>query len=228
MLIALNHKSNFTKDEFISYLTKYKNIYPNNHNLILIPSSCYLSLIKENVTTGSQDVSSNDLGAFTGEISAATIKSLGVKYTLINHSERITKLNETLEISKKKLHQAFKADLIPIICIGDTLEEHKSGEYVEKIKKDIDYLLSDIDKTKDFIIAYEPIFAIGTGIIPTNIDIEKVTKALKDKYNKEILYGGSVNNSNIDLLKQIKYIDGFLLGGLSLDLDLLQSFLNKL
>ena len=156
------------------------------------------------------------------------IKSLGATYTLINHSERTTKMHENLEISKQKLEQAFSNDLIPIICIGDTLEEHEKGTYVEKIKKDMDYLLSDIDKSKDFIIAYEPVFAIGTGIVPTNLDIEKVTTMLKDEYHKKVLYGGSANENNIDELKQVKDIDGFLLGGISLKLPSLQEFLDKL
>ena len=168
------------------------------------------------------------MGAYTGEVTAKAIKSLGAKYTLINHSERTTKMNENLDVSKRKLEQAFSNDLIPIICIGDTLEEHEKGTYVEKIKKDMDYLLSDIDKSKDFIIAYEPIFAIGTGIVPTNLDIEKVTTMLKDEYHKKVLYGGSANENNIDELKRVKNIDGFLLGGISLKLPSLQEFLNKL
>ncbi len=228
MIVALNHKSNFTKDEILKYLEDYKNLNTYNHEMILIPTACYLPLIEKNITFASEDVSSKEMGAYTGEITAKAIKSLGATYTLINHSERSTKMNEDLSISKKKLEQAFSSDLIPIICIGDTKEEHERGTYVDKIKEDMDYLLSDIDKSKDFIIAYEPIFAIGTGIVPTNLDIEKVTTMLKETYNKKILYGGSANEKNIDELKQVKNIDGFLLGGISLKLDFLQEFLNKL
>ena len=228
MIVALNHKSNFTKDEILKYLEDYKNLNTYNHEMILIPSACYLPLIPNNITYGSEDVSSKTIGAYTGEVTAKAIKSLGATYTLINHSERTTKMNESLEISKQKLEQAFNNDLIPIICIGDTLEEHESGTYVDKIKKDMDYLLSDIDKSKEFIIAYEPIFAIGTGIVPTNKDIEKVTTMLKETYQKKILYGGSANENNIDELKQVKDIDGFLLGGISLKLSSLQEFLDKL
>ena len=228
MIIALNHKSNFTKDEILNYLEDYKTLNTYNYEMILIPSVCYLPLIPNNITYASEDVSSKEMGAYTGEVTAKAIKSLGAKYTLINHSERTTKMNENLDVSKKKLEQAFSNDLIPIICIGDTLEEHEKGTYVEKIKKDMDYLLSDIDKSKDFIIAYEPIFAIGTGIVPTNLDIEKVTTMLKDEYHKKVLYGGSANENNIDELKRVKNIDGFLLGGISLKLSSLQEFLNKL
>ena len=227
MIIALNHKSNFTKEEFLSYLTSYKALNSYNHDLLLFPSTCYLPLIT-NTIFGSQDVSCYQEGSYTGEISAKAIKSLGATYTLINHSERLTKLNETLDISKKKLAQALSNNLIPIICIGGTKEEHDAGTYVEKIKKDLDYLLEDIDKSKEFIIAYEPIFAIGTGLIPANEDIEKVTTMLKDTYHKQVLYGGSANEENIETLKQLKNIDGFLLGGISLKLPSLQELLNKL
>ena len=228
MIIALNHKSNFTKDEILNYLEDYKKLNTYNHEMILIPSVCYLPLIPDSITYGTEDVSSMDMGAYTGEVTAKAIKSLEAKYTLINHSERTTKMNENLDVSKKKLEQAFSNDLIPIICIGDTKEEHESGKYVDKIKKDMDYLLSDIDKSKDFIIAYEPIFAIGTGIVPTNLDIEKVTTMLKETYHKKVLYGGSANENNIEELKQVKDIDGFLLGGISLKLSSLQEFLDKL
>ena len=228
MIIALNHKSNFTKEEILKYLDNYKSLNTHNYEMILIPSVCYLPLIPDSILYASQDVSSKEIGAYTGEVTAKVIKSLGATYTLINHSERITKMNENLDISKQKLIEAFSNDLIPIICIGDTLEEHKRGTYVEKIKKDMDYLLSDIDKSKDFIIAYEPIFAIGTGIVPTNLDIEKVTTMLKETYHKKVLYGGSANENNIEELKQVKDIDGFLLGGISLKLPSLQEFLNKL
>ena len=227
MIIALNHKSNFTKEEFLSYLTSYKALNSYNHDLLLFPSTCYLPLIT-NTIFGSQDVSCYQEGSYTGEISAKAIKSLGATYTLINHSERLTKLNETLDISKKKLAQALSNNLIPIICIGGTKEEHDAGTYVEKIKKDLDYLLEDIDKSKEFIIAYEPIFSIGTGLIPANEDIEKVTTMLKDTYHKQVLYGGSANEENIETLKQLKNIDGFLLGGISLKLPSLQELLNKL
>ena len=228
MIIALNHKSNFTKDEILDYLKDYKKLNTNNHKMILIPSACYLSLMPNNIVFGSEDVSSKEMGAYTGEISAEAIKSLGATYTLINHSERNTKMNENLAISKQKLEKAFSSNLIPIICIGDTLEEHKSGIYVDKIKKDMDYLLSDIDKSKDFIIAYEPIFAIGTGLVPKNSDIERVTTMLKEIYQKEILYGGSANEDNIEELQKVKNIDGFLLGGISLKLHSLQKFFDKL
>ena len=228
MIVALNHKSNFTKDEILKYLEDYKNLNTYNHEMILIPSVCYLPLIPDNITYASEDVSSKTMGAYTGEVTAKAIKSLGATYTLINHSERTTKMNENLDVSKQKLEQAFSNDLIPIICIGDTLEEHEKGTYVDKIKKDMDYLLSDIDNSKDFIIAYEPIFAIGTGIVPTNDDIEKVTTMLKETYHKKVLYGGSANENNIDELKQVKNIDGFLLGGISLKLSSLQEFLDKL
>lgn len=228
MIVALNHKSNFTKDEILKYLEDYKKINTYNHELILIPSACYLPLIEGDITFASEDVSSKDMGSYTGEISAKAIKSLGATYTLINHSERLTKLNEDLTISKRKLEQAVLNNLIPIICIGDTKDEHNNGTYLDKIKNDLDYLLSDIDKSTNFIIAYEPIFAIGTGIVPTNEDIEKVTTMLKERYSKKVLYGGSANENNINELKNVKSIDGFLLGGVSLKLPSLQELLNKL
>ena len=94
MIIALNHKSNFTKDEILKYLEDYKNLNTYNNEMILIPSVCYLPLMPNNMTYGTEDVSSKTMGAYTGEVTAKAIKSLGATYTLINHSERTTKMNE--------------------------------------------------------------------------------------------------------------------------------------
>lgn len=226
MLVVLNHKNYLSYSKACIYVKTLSQL-TTTHNLIVCPNSCYLSLFAGN-TLGAQDVSCYPLGAYTGEIAASTLLEMGVSYVLINHSERLIKMNETLEMSKKKLEQAIHNQLIPIICIGETKEEHEHGKYLEKILQNLDFLLRDIDKDKEFIIAYEPIFAIGTGIVPSKEEVEQVTTKLKDTYHKRILYGGSVNDKNVGEFASLNSIDGLLLGSISIDLEALQRILEQL
>ena len=224
MIVALNNKSNLDKNEFISYLDNLKKINTNS-TLILCPTYLNIPLV-DGILLGSQNVSKTDDGAFTGEISARELKSYGVKYSIVGHSERREYQKETNEDIKEKIVRLIENDITPILCIGESKLERDNNTYKEVLIKELS-ILEDVNK--DIIIAYEPIWSIGTGVIPTNEEIIEVFKLIKFICpNDKVLYGGSANNDNIDTLKQIELIDGYLLGGLSLKPDKLGEFLDKL
>ena len=231
MIIALNNKSNLSKDEFIKYQQNLSNINSSN-KMILCPT--FLNINNFNLTNfslGAQNVSMNNDGAYTGEISANSLKSYNVEYTIVGQSERRIYQKESLEEINEKIKKLLENNIIPILCVGETKEERKNNKTEEKIKEEITSAiegLSDSDKDK-LIIAYEPIWSIGTGIIPSNSEIEEVFKYIKTFLpNNKILYGGSANEENIELLNQCKIIDGYLLGGISLKPEKLKVFISKL
>ena len=179
---------------------------------------------------GSQNVSNNNEGAFTGEISAKNLKSYNVKYSLVGHSERRKNQKETEKDINEKIKRLLENNITPILCVGETMEERENGEVKKIIKTQVQLALagvspSDIEK---IIIAYEPIWSIGTGNIPKIEDILLTNNYIREilPYNK-IIYGGSVNEENIDNIKSPE-IDGYLLGGLSLKPKQLQTFIDKL
>ena len=225
MIVVLNNKSNLNKYEFTNYLQEIKKINTNN-TMILCPTFLNIPLA-DGVLLGSQNVSKFDNGAYTGEISVEQLKSYNVKYSIVGHSERREYQKETNEDIKEKIIKLIENDIIPILCIGESKLERDIKTYKEVLKEELS-ILNDINNT-NIIIAYEPVWSIGTGIVPTDYQIEEVFELIKSSFpNNKILYGGSANNDNIDTLKEIKLIDGYLLGGLSLKPDKLQEFLDKL
>ena len=224
MIVALNNKSNLEKEEFINYIEGLNNIKTNT-TLILCPTYLNIPLVNIDIPLGSQNVSINDNGAYTGEISATQLKSFNVKYSIVGHSERREYQKETNEEIKEKINKLLENGITPILCIGESKEERLNNTYKEVLKEE----LSILDTNSNVIIAYEPIWSIGTGIIPTNDQITEVFEFIKGMFpNNKVLYGGSANVDNIDTLKTIDLIDGYLLGGLSLKPDKLQIFLDKL
>ena len=231
MIIALNNKSNLTKIEFDEYQEKLSSIKSISSKLILCPSSTYLALYNLcNIELGAQNVSKYEIGAHTGEIAASQLASLNVKYCIVGHSERRQEQNETSEDTNKKIKNLFSKNIIPILCVGETKEEKENDKTIPLIKKQLEIAIKDLseDEKNNIIIAYEPIWSIGTGLIPTIEDIEEVLSLIKKILpNAKCLYGGSANDENIDYLKMSKLIDGYLLGGLSLKPEKLQIFIEK-
>ena len=177
-------------------------------------------------------------GAYTGEISGKMLKSIGVEYVIIGHSERRQYFNETDETVNKKLKAAFANDLKPIVCVGETLEERESGKTAQIISKQTELALQGLtqEQVENTIIAYEPIWAIGTGKTATSEDANNSIKEIRNKiaqiYGQTtasrviIQYGGSVKSTNAKELFEMSDIDGGLVGGASLKADEFSKIVN--
>lgn len=231
MIIALNNKCNLTKEKFLAY-QKELEIIGKDRKIILCPTNIFIGIANlSNVELGAQNVSSTECGAYTGEVSASQLKSMGVKYCIVGHSERRKYQQETDEEISCKIKILLKEDIIPILCVGEEKEERENGKHYEKIIKELDQDMKNLtsEEKEKIIIAYEPIWAIGTGLIPTNEEIAQIIQQIKEILPKsKVLYGGSVNDKNIEEFKKIKTIDGYLLGGLSLKPEQLKIFLEKI
>ena len=191
-----------------------------------------------NIKIGAQNMHWEESGAYTGEISAPMLKSIGVEYVIIGHSERRQYFNETDESVNKKIKTAFKYELNPIVCVGETLEERENGEAIKKVTDQVMLALDGLTEkqVENTIIAYEPIWAIGTGKTATSDDANKMAKAIRQKitnlYGQNtaerviIQYGGSVKASNSKELFSTSDIDGALVGGASLKSDEFEKIVN--
>ncbi len=205
---------NGNMDEKESLLSAISGIKTKNKVVLCLP---YTLLYGENfgISIGAQDVSNHDKGSFTGDISASMLKDANIQYVIVGHSDRRLYHNETNELVKEKATIAIKNGIIPIVCVGETIEEKNSGHTTSVIKK---MLLESIPKDGEYIIAYEPRWAIGSGLTPTNNEIVTAVKTIFDNLPNPmpILYGGSVNQDNALDIATIPYIDGLLIGGASL------------
>lgn len=231
MIIALNNKCNLKKEDFLTYQKELETIEKSS-KIILCPTNIFIGVANlSNIELGAQNVSSTECGAYTGEVSASQLKSMKVKYCIVGHSERRKYQQETNKEINEKVKNLLREEIIPILCIGESKEERENNQQNEVIINEIEKAISDLNEEirKKIIIAYEPIWAIGTGLTPTNVEIEEIIKLIK-KYlpDNKVLYGGSANEKNIEELRKISIIDGYLLGGLSLKPDQLKIFLEKL
>ncbi len=218
-IIVGNWKMNGTRMGFEN-MTKSLSEINTANRVIICPPYTLLNLENFGIATGAQDISAHDNGAYTGEISGQMIAETGAKYVIVGHSERRLYHNETNEIVRQKATMAIQNRLIPIICVGETLDEREAGK-TEKIIKEM--LRDSVPNTEnEIIIAYEPRWAIGTGMTPTPTEIEFVHNIIFE-YLKEnnhetaaILYGGSVSAANAATITEIPHVDGLLVGGASL------------
>ena len=233
-IIAGNWKMFKTRDEAINFILQVNNKVPSIDqvdSVICAQFTVLRCLVKrqlENLRIGAQNMHFADEGAYTGEVSGLMLKSIGVSYVIIGHSERRAMFNETDEAINKKLHKAFEVELTPILCVGESLEEREGGLTEKKLEgqlvKDLEGLTKE--QVANMVIAYEPIWAIGTGKTATSqvADetcgfVRSVVAKLYDQATADairIQYGGSVKTSNIDELMSMPNIDGALIGGASL------------
>jgi len=236
-IVAGNWKMNKTLDEGI-ILAKEVNEKLTRSDITVVLCTPFIHLTevkkvinKPNLFLGAQNCASEDSGAYTGEVSAAMIKSTGAVYVIIGHSERRTYYHETNEILNKKVKLALKHNLIPIFCVGEILEERNKNIHFEVVKEQLKEGLFDLS-AEDFskvVIAYEPVWAIGTGVVATPEQAQEMHSMIREyvanNYNKDIadnltiLYGGSCKASNARDLFKNPDVDGGLIGGASLIAD---------
>ncbi len=234
-VVAGNFKMNKTESETKIYVKQLRKLVKkcNNDVIICVPFTdlkIAIELAKgSNIKVGAQNMHYENSGAFTGEVSPIMIKEIGVEYVIIGHSERRAYFNETDETINLKLKAALKHDLKPILCVGETLEQREEGKTEEILSNQIKEDFKDLTKeqAKNVIIAYEPIWAIGTGKTASSQDandsILGIRNVLKDIYDEDlaknivIQYGGSVKAANSKELFDMENIDGGLVGGACLD-----------
>lgn len=245
--IAGNWKMNMTHIEAEKFMQSFKDGYRNKNDceVAVCPPSTDLMVVREaidrygiDVKLGAQNMFYQSSGAFTGEVSPLMIKEAGAEYVIIGHSERRQYFNETNEMVNKKLNAAFRSGLKPIMCIGESLDIRESGKAEKFVLGQLDECLAGIDEKNVSLvtIAYEPIWAIGTGKTATSKDADDMCRAIRGRiaavYNKDISeavriqYGGSVKPSNISELMGMTDIDGALVGGASIKVDDFISIIN--
>ena len=185
-------------------------------NTLIRPLSRRLK--KTKIEVGAQNCHhSYHYGAYTGQVNSTMLKNVGAKYVILGHSEN-RQLGETDNLINLKIKSAIKSGLKIIFCIGETLKERRQKKTNQILKRQIEKGLKSIKNKSKIIIAYEPVWSIGTGVIPKEADLNKTISFIKSRFVKKypkILYGGSVNTNNVSILKKIPNIDGFLIGGAS-------------
>ena len=234
-VIAGNWKMFKTRDEALQFIYAVNQEVPEAsvvESIICANDVLLRCLVKrqgENLKIGAQNMHFEENGAFTGETSPLVLETTGVNYVIIGHSERRAMFNETDETVNLKLKSAVKHDLTPIVCVGESLEVRENGTTDEVVKQQVvkAYAGVSADEALKSIVAYEPIWAIGTGKTATPEQAEETIKGIRNVlvslYGNDvasklrILYGGSVNAKNVDVLLQQENIDGALVGGASLD-----------
>jgi len=236
-IIAGNWKMNKTPSEAVQFVNELKDkVADAEADVVVCPTFVCLPAVVEatkgtNIKVGAQNIHWADNGAFTGEISGEMLKEVGVDYAIIGHSERRQYFGETDETVNNRLKAALKYDLIPIVCVGELLEEREKGTTNEVLERQTVGALKDIEPeaVSNMVIAYEPVWAIGTGKTASSDDANDACKFIRSivekLYNKgvadkvRIQYGGSVKPSNANELFTTSDIDGGLVGGASLKTD---------
>lgn len=222
-LIAGNWKMNGSRTALSEMLAALKSVDSENKVVLCVPYTM-INPVEGNVALGAQDVSLHAKGAYTGEVSAAMLADAGAKYVIVGHSERRQYHGETNDIVREKAAAALSAGLTPIICVGETMEEKQAGKTTAIIESGVRESVPG-DVTGDIVIAYEPRWAIGAGLTPTDAEIAQahtlIANTLADMglAGTPVLYGASVKGSNAAQIMSIANVDGVLVGGASLKPD---------
>ena len=243
-VIAGNWKMNMLPDEAIRFISELEPLVEKTENevVLCVPYTdlfyALLTAQNTNIKIGAQNMHWEETGAYTGEVSGKMLKAIGVEYVIIGHSERRQYFAETDETVNKKIKSAFKYGLKPIVCVGETLEQREEGKAKEIVTDQIEKDLAGLtdEQVASTIIAYEPIWAIGTGKTATSEDANNMIKTIREKianiYGQNIAdrviiqYGGSVKSSNAKELFSMSDIDGGLVGGASLKVEEFSKIVN--
>ncbi len=243
-VIAGNWKMNILPNEAISMITELTPLVKDAdvEVILCVPyTDLFYSLLTAqgtNIKIGAQNMHFEEKGAYTGEISASMLKSIGVEYVIIGHSERRAYFAETDETVNKKIKAAFAHNLNPIVCVGESLEQREQGIAFDVIESQVEKALEGLtkDQVQNTIIAYEPIWAIGTGKTATKEDANESIKKIREKISKIygqnvadrviIQYGGSMKPENAKELLNMPDIDGGLIGGASLKAESFANIVN--
>lgn len=230
-----NFKMNMTLKETESYIEKFLPLVETSKNeIIIFPSFTNLMFASQKLTAskvllGAQNAHFENNGAFTGEVTASQIASVGAKYVILGHSERRKYNLEKNEIINKKIKEALGQGLKVVLCVGETKYERQNKKYKQVIQKELLECLKGLyeNELKNIVIAYEPIWSIGTGKLPAVKEIEEVVKIIREQImaeysekaskNIKVLYGGSVSSQNAKIFSVINGVNGLLVGGASLN-----------
>ncbi len=242
--VVANWKMNKTSAQASAFADTFLKIKKeHNCNVVICPpftslELMYQKLYNHGIKLGAQNCSKYENGAYTGEISAEMIKSTGAEFVILGHSERRIYQKESNELINKKIFSALKNNLNIILCVGENLNDKKSGKSLEVVYQEIKDCLKDVPKEKinNILIAYEPIWAIGTGKAISQQEGEfmcgKIKNFVKNMYSENfkeyinVLYGGSVNTENAAKILSLNNIDGILVGGASLDAKTFSEIIN--
>ena len=221
MIVAANFKTNKTRGQTRDYMDEV-NTFIRSENIqsevMVFPPLTALDSFGQGAVVGAQNAYYVENGAFTGEVGTEQLKEFGIKTVLIGHSERRHVLGESQEEIAKKFNYFQSLNYTIVYCIGEKLETREAGE--EALMAYIETQLVGIDlEYKNLVIAYEPVWAIGTGLVPSKEDIENIHAELRVKTSKPLLYGGSVKVSNMEEIVSVNNVDGVLVGGASLYAD---------
>ena len=243
-VIAGNWKMNKLPNEAIIFIEELTPLVKDTQNevVLCVPyTDLFYSLLyaqNTNIKIGAQNMHWEEKGAYTGEVSAEMLKAIGVEYVIIGHSERRAYFAETDETVNKKIKKAIEVGLKPIVCVGETLKQRESGETINIITNQTRLALEGLTESQvsNIIIAYEPIWAIGTGQTATAEDANNAIHEIRNEISKIygqntaerviIQYGGSVKSTNADELFSMPDIDGGLVGGASLDAEEFSKIVN--
>ena len=235
--LVANLKMNMQIEDIKDYIKKIENYCYGNIEIIICPSYIHIPFFaNRQFSLGSQNVSVHTKGAYTAEVSSNQLKEVGVKYSLIGHSECRKNFNETSEIINTKIKNCFMDRIIPIVCIGESRQDKLFGRTEQFLRREILEIFKNLNRENlnNLIIAYEPVWAIGSGDVPNIKEIEKIIDFIKNlfysayKINIEVIYGGSINSKNILELNNIQNCDGFLIGNAACNIDEVIKIINVL